>query len=106
MSYEKVMKLKPYTHSKPWKQFFLLRWLVGIISLYDLLKTGFHYELKNMDQLPKDQPCLILMNHSSFLDLEIVGRLFRKRRYSIVCTQDGFIGLHFILKLLGSIPTR
>lgn len=106
LSYEKVSALKPYTHTKPWKQWWLLRFLVGLLSFYDLWKTDFHYEMKNMDRLEKDQPCLILMNHSSFLDLEIVGRIFRKRRYSIVCTMDAFIGLHWILKLLGTIPTR
>ena len=60
-----------------------------------------------MEKLTDDQPCLVLMNHSSFVDLEIVANLFHDRPYHIVCTLDSYVGiLGPILRLLGCIPTR
>ncbi|MBR4017783.1 MAG: 1-acyl-sn-glycerol-3-phosphate acyltransferase, partial [Oscillospiraceae bacterium] len=52
------------------------------------------------------QPCLILMNHSSFIDLKIISRIFFPKRYAIVCTTDGFVGKGLLMRLLGCIPTQ
>ena len=46
------------------------------------------------------------MNHSCFLDLEIATTLLFPRRFSIVCTSDGFIGKNLLMRLLGCIPTK
>ena len=59
-----------------------------------------------MERLKPDQPCLILMNHSSFIDLKIIAWIFSKRPYQIVCTLDGFVGKKWLMRMLGCIPTK
>lgn len=106
LPYEKVLSLAPYVHKKPIKQSFLFRKLLRILSFYDLWRTKFQYRAIGMEKLPKDQPCLILMNHSSFIDLEIVAKLFSDRPYQIICTLDGLVGKKWLMRMLGCIPTR
>jgi hypothetical protein len=53
-----------------------------------------------------DGPWLILMNHSSFIDLEIASRILFPRPYCIVCTTDGFVGKEWLMRRLGCIPTQ
>ena len=59
-----------------------------------------------MDKLAAKEPCLVLMNHSSFIDLEIAALLMAARPYHIVTTLDAFVGLNWILRLVGCIPTK
>lgn len=59
-----------------------------------------------MEKLAKDEPCLVLMNHSSFIDLEIVAYLLADREYHIVTTLDGFVGKAWLMRLVGCIPTK
>ena len=84
----------------------LLRWLVRLLASSDLRQTRFSYRVHGMEALDKKTPCLILMNHSSFLDLEIAARIFKKRPYGIVCTADGFVGKSMLMRRLGCIPTQ
>ena len=53
----------------------------------------------------RKEPCLILMNHSSFIDLEIASSIFYPRPISIVTTQDGFVGKNWLMRELGCIHT-
>ena len=106
MSYEQVMKQPPHEHQKPMKQLFLLRKLIWLLSSVNLFLLKFHYTSKNMDKLPKDQPCLILMNHSAFLDMQIIAKIFHNRPYQIVCTLDALVGMKLLMRLLGCIPTK
>lgn len=105
-TYEQVAELKPYESGKPIKQWAILRWLIRIISIIDLIRVKFTFSKINMDKLGKKEPCLILMNHSSFLDLKIIARVFWDRPYQIVCTMDAMMGKNWIMKLLGCIPTK
>ena len=106
-SYRDVLALPKVQHKKPMRQLVLLRWLLKPICFVLLKLAGFtHYEKKGMEKLGKDEPCLILMNHSSFIDLEIAAFLLGDRAYHIVTTLDAFVGLGWILRLLGCIPTK
>ena len=102
-SYDEVIALPKAKHKKPLKPLFLLSTVIRILAIPDMCQTKFKYTLK--DKLPKE-PCLILMNHSSFIDLKIVSRIFYPKRYCIVCTSDGFIGKNWLMRLLGCIPTQ
>lgn len=104
--YEKVIEKAKGINSRPHRQWWVLKKLVGILSLGDFKETDFTYSCEGMEKLGKKVPCLILMNHSSFIDLKIAFRIFNKRRFSIVCTSDGFIGKNFLMKKLGCIPTQ
>ena len=106
LSYEEVMALPRYQHRKPLKPLFLLRLVVRLLAILDLFPTKFTYETHGMEQIRKDEPCLILMNHSSFIDLKIVSHIFFPKPYGIVCTSDGFVGKNLLMRLLGCIPTQ
>ena len=108
LSYEKVMARKRPARKKPLRPNFLLATLIRILAIFDLLPTKFTYTTEGMEQLGKNEPCLILMNHSSFIDLKIASRIFYPRRYGIVCTSDGFVGfgMHLLMRLIGCIPTQ
>ena len=100
-----VEKIEKPKHKRPQKPWWILGALINIIALPDLIATKFKYKTERMDKAGK-RPYLILMNHSSFIDLEIAYRIFWPRKFSIVCTSDGFIGKNFIMRKLGCIPTN
>ena len=103
MPYEKVAAIKPKKHKRPMRPLFILALVIRIISVFDLWSAKFKFTGK----LPKNiGPCLILMNHSSFIDLKIANRILFPRPYGIVCTSDGFIGKNLLMRLLGCIPTK
>ena len=107
-SYEEVAAMKHPKPRKPMRPLFLLQIVIRVLAIFDLLPTGFTYDTHGMEKLGKKEPCLILMNHSSFIDLKIVSHIFFPRRYGIVCTSDGFVGwlMKILMPLLGCIPTQ
>ena len=104
-SYAEVMALPRGKHRKPLYPNFLLRTVVRIAAILDLIPTRFHYTTEGMEKIGK-QPCLILMNHSSFIDLKIISKILYPRPFGIVCTSDGFIGKEWLMRFLGCIPTQ
>ncbi len=104
-SYDQVMQLPKGKHRQPRRPSLLLHTAIRVASVFDLIATKFTYTSENMDQI-KGQPCLILMNHSSFIDLMIINRIFYPHRYGIVCTGDGFVGKEWLMRFLGCIPTQ
>ena len=106
-SYEEVLKLPRKPHRKPRRQWKLLRWVLKPLCYIGLKLNGFTGCKKiGMEKLGKDEPCLFLMNHSSFIDLEFAAYLLGDRAYHIVTTLHAFVGLYWILRLVGCIPTR
>ena len=107
-TYEKVMAMKRAKSRRPLRPLFLLQILIRILSMFDLIPAKFKYEKHGMEKIGKKEPCLILMNHSSFMDLEIASHIFFPKRYGIVTTSDGFVGplMRWLMPLLGCIPTR
>lgn len=104
-TYDEVMALPLGKHRKPLHPNFLLRTVVRIAAIPNLLATHFSYTARGMEEI-KGKPCLILMNHSSFLDLMIVSKIFYPKPYGIVCTGDGLVGKNWLMRLLGCIPTQ
>ena len=107
-TYEQVMAMKRPVRRKPLRPIFLLQLVIRVLAIFDLLPTKFTYDSYGMEKIGKDEPCLILMNHSSFIDLKIVSKIFFPKRYAIVCTSDGFVGflMKILMPLLGCIPTQ
>lgn len=105
-SFEEVMSMPRAPHRKPHLQGFFWRKLIGMLARKELKETNFSYTMNGMLKLKKLEPCLILMNHSSFTDLQIVGKLFIDRPYNIVCTNDGFVGKEWLMRAIGCIPTK
>ncbi len=106
LPYEKVMALPRSKHRNPLKPLFLLQLVVRVLAIFDLFPTKFTYETHGMEKIGKKEPCLILMNHSSFIDLKIASKIFFPKPYGIVCTTDGFVGKGLLMRLLGCIPTQ
>ncbi len=105
-SFSKVSALPPYERKKPMRQRLFWRTLLRIVSAPDLRATHFHCERIGMERLGKREPALFLMNHSSFIDLKIASTILFPRPFNIVCTTDGFVGKHFLMRSLGCIPTN
>lgn len=105
-SYADILAKPEQKEQKPKKPSFLLRTLIRTVSIPDLLATNFKFESVGMEKLSRKEPCFILMNHSSFIDLEILARIFYPRKYSIVTTSDAFIGKDLLMRHIGCIPTK
>ncbi|MCQ2428596.1 MAG: 1-acyl-sn-glycerol-3-phosphate acyltransferase, partial [Clostridia bacterium] len=105
MTYDDVVAIPKPRHRLPKKPALLFRFLMKMLGSSDLKQTEFEAEYIGIDAIPKE-PCLILMNHSSFIDLEIAAKLIYPKPFSIVCTSDGFVGKEWLMRNLGCIPTN
>ncbi|MBE6764350.1 MAG: hypothetical protein E7546_00520 [Ruminococcaceae bacterium] len=105
-SYDKVAAMPKEKARKPQKPGWIFRKLLQTLSWFDLKATKFSYKTYGMEKLGKKEPCLILMNHSSFIDLKIAETIMKSRPMNIVCTSDGFIGKNWLMRNLGCIPTN
>ncbi len=106
LDFDTVLSVVPKKHIRPQKPNILFRTLLKIVSIPDLLATRFTYKKIGMEKLQKNEPCLYLMNHSSFIDLKIVSHILYPRPFNIVCTSDGFVGKNWLMRNLGCVPTK
>ena len=108
LSYEQVMALPRPAHKNPLRPNILLHTVIRGLAILDLFPTKFTYTTHGMEKIGKKEPCLILMNHSSFIDLKIASHIFYPRRYGIVSTTDAFVGpfMSLLMRLIGCIPTQ
>lgn len=105
-SYEEVMALPREKRMKPKRPAKFFRWLMKTLGAADLKATDFTYTEVGMERLGAEEPCLYLMNHSSFIDLEMVAEMLYPKPFNIVCTSDGFVGKSGLMRAIGCIPTR
>ena len=104
--YDLVMNMERPKRRKPKRPNIFFRTLLKVVSAPDLFATKFKVEKIDMEKLPKDTPALFLMNHSSFIDLEIAASALYPRPFNIVTTLDGFIGKDWLMRQIGCFPTR
>lgn len=104
-SYDEVMALPRASHRYPGRPSFLLHTAMRAGSAIDLKAVGFTYEAADMERAGKGA-WLVLMNHCSFLDFEILSRILYPKPYHIVATSDGFVGKEWLMRALGCIPTQ
>ncbi len=93
-------------HKKPKRPNILFRTLMKLVSLPDMWATNFRCEKIGMDRLKKGEPCFILMNHSSFIDLEIAASALYPMPFNIVASIDAFFGKNWLMRQLGCIPSN
>lgn len=105
-SYDEVISKKGEKHKWPSKPNMFFRTLMRVASVPDLAKTHFKYERVGMERLRKGECALYLMNHSSFIDLEIIARILYPRPFNIITTTDAFVGKSSLLRWIGCIPTK
>lgn len=104
--YDEVLRLKAPAHNRPVAQSRFFRGLLKAVSASELKQVGFSCKKTGMERLASGEPCLVLMNHSSFIDLKIAATLLSEHRYHIVCTSDGFVGKEWLMRHIGCIPAR
>ncbi len=105
-SYDEVMALPPEPRRLPKKPNVFWRTIMKLAGLPDLLSTGFKCEKVGMDKLGRKEACLMLMNHSAFIDLEIAASILYPKPFGIVATTDSFVGKNWLLRQIGCIPTK
>ncbi len=105
-SYAEVMAIPKGKHKKPIKPHIFFRSLMCIASLPDIWATKFRCNRIGMERLGKKEPAFFLMNHSCFLDLEILPTVLYPRPFSIVATSDTFIGKNWLMRQLGCVSTN
>ncbi len=110
MDFDKVMALPRYPHKAPRKPNLFWRTLIRVLTIFGMAGTKFAYESERMELLRKDEPCLILMNHSCFLDMQIAYRIMYPRAFNIICTSDAFVGfgglMGWLMRTIGCVPTQ
>ena len=104
-TYEEVMALPRAEHKPPRRPSRLLHAVMRLASIPDLRDVGFTYESIDMERAGNG-PWLVLMNHSCFLDFEILSRILFPKPYHIVATSDSFVGKEWLMRGLGCIPTQ
>ena len=105
-SYDEVVAMPKPKHRKPIRPNMFFRTLLRVVSAPDLAATDFTCEKIGMEKLGKKEPCLYLMNHCSFIDLEIAATILYPRPFNIICTSDGFVGKDWLMHAIGCIPTN
>ena len=105
-SYDEVVAMPKPKHRKPIRPNMFFRTLLRVVSIPDLKATDFTCEKIGMEKLGKKEPCLYLMNHCSFIDLEIAATILYPRPFNIICTSDGFVGKDWLMHAIGCIPTN
>ncbi len=106
MNYEDVLALPRRPRFKPKRTSIFFRLLMRFVAAGELKKARFSCKEIGMGKLSKKEPCLILMNHSSFIDLKIAVKAFFSRSFNIVCTADGLVGKEWLMRQMGCIPTQ
>ncbi len=109
LDFDKVMAKPRPKHKKPVKPNLFWRTLIRILSVFSLAGSGFTYETEGLEKIGKE-PCLILMNHSCFLDMPMAYQILYPRPLSIVCSEDAFMGMggfmSWLMYTIGCIPTQ
>lgn len=110
MRFDKVMALPRPPHKNPRKVAMFWRLLIRFLTIFGMMGTGFKYEIEGFEKIGKDEPCLILMNHTCFQDMEVAYKILFPRPFNIVCSNDGFIGffglMEWLMRSIGCIPTQ
>lgn len=106
MSYDEVLKQPRLKYKKPMKPQMWLATIVRIVCEFTLRKIKFSYTEEGMENV-KDEPCLILMNHSSFTDMKLAYGIFYPKKLGIVTSVDAMTGvLGKLMRLIGCTPTH
>lgn len=100
-----VLAIPVPKHKKPLRPLPVLSLAMRLAAEADLRRARFTVNKGDMKDA-EEKPCLVLMNHSAFIDLEIASKILFPRPYGIVCTSDGFVGKEWLMRNLGCIPTN
>ena len=110
IDYDVAMAKPRPARKKPVKPNIFWRTLIRILTIFNLAGCGVTYTKERMELVGKDEPCLILMNHSCFMDMPMAYQLLYPRPLNIVCSSDAFVGfwgfMGWLMYTIGCIPTQ
>lgn len=107
MPFDEVRKLPKLKHKNPRMPSRFLATVVRVAVEPTLRQIKFSYTSERMELIGKDEPCLILMNHSSFTDMKLAYGIFYPRKMGIVTSVDAMSGiLGKLMRFLGCTPTH
>ena len=107
MPFDEVRKLPKLKHKNPRMPSRFLATVVRVVVEPTLRQIKFSYTSERMELIGKDEPCLILMNHSSFTDMKLAYGIFYPRKMGIVTSVDAMSGiLGKLMRFLGCTPTH
>jgi len=96
---------KKYRTAKyPIRQPLFLTWLIWILS--KLMLMGKKYKIEKIGMEGLKPPYILLSNHMSFIDFELVAMGTHPKRVNNVVNIDGYYRRPWLLELIGSICTR
>ena len=108
--YDQIVSIPKPKHQMPRKPNLFWRSLIRLLTVFGMAGTKFKFETERMDLIGKDEPCLILMNHSCFLDMQIAYRTLFPKPFCSICTSDAFIGMGglmgWLMRTIGCVPTQ
>ena len=102
-SYDEVMSLPVPEHKAPKRPSVIFRTLVRVLSQIDLWKARFKFT-GSFDK--KGGPYLVLMNHSSFIDLKVAYGILYPMPFHTVSTHDAMVGKNWLMRKIGCVPTK
>ena len=110
MDYEQAAARPRPAHQNPKKINIFWRSLIRLLTIVGMMGTGFRYEMDERAKKALEEPCLILMNHSCFLDMQIAHRILFPKPFNIITTSDAFVGLwglmEWVMRQIGCFPTQ
>lgn len=110
VDYDVAMAKPRPKHKNPVRPSLFWRTLIRVVSVFGLAGSGFTYTQEGMEKIDPKEPCLILMNHSCFLDMPMAHTILYPRPFNIVTTSDSFVGMGglmaWLMRRIGCIPTQ
>ena len=105
-SYDEVMAINPKKHYNPKKTNIFWQSLTKVLSKITLASSHFTHKEVGMEKLKKNEPALILMNHSGFTDFKVAYSMLYPRKFNTVAAFETFMGLEWLMKQIGCFSTK
>ena len=105
-TYEEVLAIPQMKAYAPKRVNIFWRTLMYLLSKPTMNKFDYSLTKVGMEKLGKQEPCLYLMNHSSFTDMKMASVALFPKRYNVVCTFDALMGKKWLMKQIGCVPTH
>ena len=102
VNYKNPKKYK--TAKYPIRQPMFFVWLIWVLS--KILLTGKKYKVEKIGMDGLKPPYMLLSNHMSFIDFELIAMGTTPKRVNNVVNIDGYYKRPWLLELIGSICTR
>ena len=88
---KEILKYRPKRLIRPLKVKPFYRFILKAATFPHLHNVNFTPTFEGFENYSKKDPILILMNHASFIDIELGAIMFHPRPLNIVASNDAFL---------------